>query len=234
MASNTRAKGKSRLGSMIKQLLFGKGLRQRKILFGRAAGIKMLMDPASRLQVMMGTYEYEIQRLFVRYAKKCHYCFDIGAGEAYYSLLYKKYNPHGTVYLFDMDKTLEAIQEKNFSINGLCEGIHQYFQPVSGSGDEFHITAGSFGISNSTVLIKIDVEGAESVALQGMQKLLSGNDCFLIIETHSPGLETGCMRFLKEQHYTVKIIKNAWWRLFLAERRPLPHNRWLAAWKVRE
>src|SRR5690242_1238897 len=119
MASRLLIKVKGRFSGMIKRLFFGKGLRERKILFGRAGGIKMLMNPASRFQVMMGTYEYEIQRLFTSYAKKCHCFFDIGAGEAYYSLLYKKYNPHGTVYLVDIDKTLETVQEKNFAINGM-------------------------------------------------------------------------------------------------------------------
>jgi len=231
MASNLWTEGKSGFSGIIKQLLFGKSLRARKILFGRAGGIKMLMNPASRFQVMMGTYEYEIQRLFTSYAKKCHCFFDIGAGEAYYSLLYKKYNPRGTVYLVDIDKTLETVQEKNFAINGMSEGVHRYFKPVSDTHDEFHIAGDSFDISNSTVLIKIDVEGAESVALRGMKKLLSQNECFLLIETHSLQLETDCMHFLQEQHYTVNIIKNAWWRFFLPERRPLAHNRWLAAWK---
>jgi hypothetical protein len=231
MASNLWTEGKSGFTGIIKHLFFGEGLRERKILFGKARGIKMLMNPAYRLQMMMGTYEYEIQQLFVMYSKKCHYCFDIGAGEAYYSLLYKKYNPGGTVYLVDMDETLRDIQEKNFSINGLYEGIHQYFKPVSDIHDEFYIAADSFEIINNSVLIKIDVEGAESIALRGMKKLLSQNECFLLIETHSLPLEKDCIDFLIQRGYHTKIIKNAWWRFILPERRPLPHNRWLAAWK---
>jgi len=32
---------------------------------------------------------------------------------------------------------------------------------------------------------------------------------------------------LRERGYKTKIIRNAWWRLFIPELRPLEQNRWL-------
>jgi hypothetical protein len=231
MSFNQIKKRKNSFNNVIKHLLFGKGQQQKKIILGKAKGIRLYVDPAHNLQRLTGTYEREILSTFSNWAKKCRYFFDIGAFDGYYSLIYKKYNPAGNLYLFDIDKSLEDIQKTHFAINSIFSNTHLYFKSVSDTNDEFHISADSFEISNSTILIKIDVEGAESVALHGMKKLLSRNNCFLLIETHSLQLETDCVNFLQEQNYTVNIIKNAWWRFFLAERRPLAHNRWLAAWK---
>ena len=34
---------------------------------------------------------------------------------------------------------------------------------------------------------------------------------------------------LESAGYAVTVIKNAWWRVFVPEQRPIPHNRWLVA-----
>ena len=64
----------------------------------------------------------------------------------------------------------------------------------------------------------------------GRETLLS-KDCRLLIETHSPEAESGCMEQLRALGYTVKLISTAWWRIVLPEHRPIPHNRWLSAWR---
>ena len=130
------------------------------------------------------------------------------------------------------DKNLEAIQRKNLALNNIASGFHLYFKTVSGKADDWQILPGGLRLMHNKVLIKIDVEGAEAIVLQGMIDLLKENDCRLIIETHSVQLEKDCMAFLKSQGYYVRIIKNAWWRSILPERRPLKHNRWLEGWGV--
>ncbi len=231
MSFNKFKKRKNNFNNLIKHLLFGKGILNKKILFGKARGIRMNIDPAYNFQRIIGVYEFEIQSLFIHFTKKSNYFFDIGAFDGYYSLIYKKYNPDGEAYLFELDKNLEPIQKTHFALNDITDGFHLCFKSVSDKNDELQISPDSFGIKDSKVLIKVDVEGAEAIVLNGMSDLLKKNECRLIIETHSVQLEKHCIDFLGRHGYYTRIIKNAWWRRILPERRPLEHNRWLAAWK---
>ena len=77
--------------------------------------------------------------------------------------------------------------------------------------------------------IKIDVDGAELDVLRSAQCLLTEKRASYLVETHSRELEVGCRDLFVSQGYSVKIMDNAWWRRFLPEQRPLPHNRWLTA-----
>jgi hypothetical protein len=53
----------------------------------------------------------------------------------------------------------------------------------------------------------------------------------LIIETHSPELEKGCIAMLEAMGYRCEIIGNAWYRALIPEHRGIPHNRWFVAVK---
>jgi hypothetical protein len=229
--SFNKYKGRKNIfNNFIKHLFFGKEIKERKIIFGKARGIKMFINPAYKIQRLIGTEEREIQNIFVRLAKKCSCFFDVGASDGYYSLLYKKYNSSGVVYLFETDEKFGEVQKAHFEMNNIHEGFHQCFKFVSGINDDNHISLDHFDI-NDKALFKIDVEGAERWVLEGMKNLLENYDCYLIIETHSEQLEKDCIHFLQENKYQTLIIKNAWWRLILGERRPLKQNRWLVAYK---
>ena len=230
MSFNLYKKRKNNFHNFIKRLLLGKGLSERKILFGRARGIKMYINPDYKFQRLIGADEHEIQSLFVNYSKRCTMFFDVGASDGYYSLLFRKYNTSGPLFVFDGNPGFKEIQSKHFALNN-TKGYRQFFKFVSNTNDEQQISLDSFDIRNDKVLIKADVEGRELNVLRGAVQLLRNNKCFLLVETHSVQLERDCVDFLLQLGYHTKIIKNAWWRFFLPERRPLAHNRWLAAWK---
>ena len=80
-------------------------------------------------------------------------------------------------------------------------------------------------------MIKIDVEGAELDVLKSGNSILNNENVNLLIETHSKDLENDCVNFLENLNFNIKIIKNAWWRIFIPEYRPVDHNRWLWATK---
>ena len=232
MSFNQFKKRKNKFYNLIKKFFFGKGLKPRKIVAGNANGIKMYIDPAFKFQRLIGADEFEVQSLFTGYTKQCDHFFDVGASDGYYCLLYKKYNATGEVYLFDSDPGFSEIQKTHFALNNVKTGYQSYTKPVTDINDEQHISLDSFPIKAKSILVKVDVEGDELTVLKGAGNFLKENDCYLIIETHSKQLEEGCIDFLHKNNYAVKIVKNAWWRLLLAERRPLEHNRWLAAEKI--
>src|SRR5262249_38330461 len=78
-------------------------------------------------------------------------------------------------------------------------------------------------------LIKLDADFAEFSILQSGEALLQESKPLLLVETHSPALERDCFAHLVGLGYNVEIIRNAWWRAFIPEQRPINHNRWLWA-----
>jgi hypothetical protein len=80
--------------------------------------------------------------------------------------------------------------------------------------------------------IKMDVDGAEAEILEGAATLNGLGGVRWLIETHSKTLESQCIEQLKAAGFETRIIRNAWWRVFIPEQRPIEHNRWLAAWKA--
>ena len=207
MSFNKLKKRKNRFNNLVKRVLFGKGLQQKKIILGKAKGVRLYVDPVYNLQRLTGAYEHEILATFVNWAKTCNCFFDIGAFDGYYSLVYKKYNPAGDVYLFEANKTLEAIQKKHFALNYITTGFHLYFKTMSGVNGDWQVLPGGLQFMHNKPLIKIDVEGAEAGVLEGMPSLLRENDCRLIIETHSFELEKDCISFLNKRDIRCALLK---------------------------
>ena len=203
---------------LLKRLIWG---HPPKLVYGIKFGIgeKLLMciDPYSSSQRIFGFYEKEIAAYFAEFARKCDYFFDIGAADGYYSLIYRKYNKHGKIFVCECTPEFYELQKRNFKLNNMAlDNI--IFQTNKFIWDE---------IANNT--IKIDVDGGEPNVLKSGINQLKNNQCYLIIETHSLKLEKDCINFLKGLQYESKIIKNCFWRIILPEFRQIKHNRWFIA-----
>jgi hypothetical protein len=81
--------------------------------------------------------------------------------------------------------------------------------------------------------LKIDVDGAETDVLDSAINLLTVGSPDVLVEVHSEQLEKECIARLRSFDYAVEIIDNAWWRIFVPEHRPIPHNRWIGGTKQR-
>ena len=77
--------------------------------------------------------------------------------------------------------------------------------------------------------LKIDVDGYEVDVLESAKKTLQEAKPDVLVEVHSKQLEAACIDILKAYGYGVRVIPNAWWRIFVPERRPIEHNRWIFA-----
>jgi hypothetical protein len=219
---------------MIKNLLFGKKDVQR-IRAGIGKGLFMKIDVSNKSQRIIGLDEYEIQEVFKKYSEKARYFFDIGASDGYYSLLFRKHNKEGVIFMFEAQDRFKSEISENFSLNKFPVNYHHFSKFASDKSDENNVTIDSLFTENGErLLFKIDVDGGEEVVLKGMEKTAKNNKCLFVIETHSRELEKSCISFLKNNGYSFKIIDPTWFRLFLPEERVIAHNRWLVAEKAHE
>lgn len=168
-------------------------------------GHDMFLDEKDSLQLSVhGVYEPFQTELAVGLIKKGDVVLDIGANIGYYTLIFaREVGPQGRVYAFEPEPTNFAILKRNVEINGyenvimvpkavsnetgrirlyLCEenwGDHRIYD--SGDGREWiEVEAVRLddyfdGYRGPVNFIKMDIQGAEAKALQGMAGLLERN-----------------------------------------------------------
>lgn len=219
----------------LKKILVGEGLKFHTVKFGIAKGLKYFLDPQNKTQLFLGLYEIEIHKYFKRFAKIADTMLDIGAAYGYYSLIYRKFNPKGQIYSFDPGVgKFDKVYRDNFNENfGNFENVKLSGKLVgSNDSDEFTKIDDVFeGQSGKKILFKIDVDGGELDVLESGLETFKNNDCYFVVETHSFKLEADCVALLRKEGFTVKIIKNGWYRAFIKDIRPIELNRWFIAYK---
>ncbi len=219
----------------IKKLLVGDKIDYHKIKLGIAKGLTFKLNPSHSSQIIWGLNELEIHPYFNKYARKTDNILDIGAAFGYYSLIYRKLNNKGRILTFEpgigrFHQEIKANFEKsnysmeNVELIGKMVGVEE--------NDDFVKIDDYFGAGEKNkILFKVDVDGGELDVLKSGVETFSKNECYFIIETHSPKLEKECIQFMHSINYQTKIIKNAWYRKFVPENRPLELNRWFVAYK---
>jgi hypothetical protein len=218
---------------LIKHSLFGRGKRLRRIWFGAASGLQMEIDPDAKSQRLLGLDEREIQRAFIRCARWADVLVDVGSSDAYYGLIFRKYNRTGDLYLIDANPDFVPVQQQNFAANFPAsqspQSLVKFVAPAERQDAGSCLLSRDLPLRGRRVFFKIDVDGWELDVLRSAGDLLHDTECRFIMETHSAELETACAAFLTAKGYQVTIIPNAWWRTLVPEHRPIAHNRWLYA-----
>jgi hypothetical protein len=220
--------------SRIKSAIVRGGQRPVRVPFGLFKGITLELDLAHAMQKYLGLWETETYPFIREAAARCRWAVDIGAGSGELTLYLLLKSQAEAVHAFEPDETEIPRIRANLALNGL-EGdgrltIHRL--AVSINPNPGFVALDSVGLdARQAGFLKIDVDGQEMHVLRSGTELLSKGDVDVLIETHSPSLESECVSFLTKLAYTCSIIDNAWWRRVVPEVRPLPHNRWLSATK---
>lgn len=218
--------------SVIKNLFVKKGLRPYSIYFGVFRGLKMWLDLRNSFQVYLGLWECETFKLIKKTAKICKWYIDIGAGKGEHVLFFLKESAAEPIFALEPQVQETDILRRNLLLNKNLDTNRVIImnKRVGTLKNHDFVTLDSLQIDrNKYGFIKIDVDGFEMSVLKSGESLLSEGKLYLLIETHSKQIEKECEEFLKEKGYICRIIKNAWWRLFIPEKRPIPHNRWIWA-----
>lgn len=210
------------------------GRAPRAVFSGLLEGIRLHLDLRREMQIFLGLYEHETHAALRRLLRGCRGALDLGAAKGDLTIHFlRQLGMQRVVAVEPLDREREQLAA-NLALNNLAGDprllLHAGFagrgeQPLWRTLDDLasHLPAPLF--------LKIDIDGPEASVLSDGHETLSQKDCRLLIETHSPEAEAGCIAQLRTLGYTVKIISPAWWRIFVREHRPIPHNRWLAAWR---
>jgi hypothetical protein len=224
----------------IKNLLLPDTVRPRKIVTGPFKGIAMELS-LHALQQYLGLWERETYGWIGRLSKDIQTAIDIGAASGEYTLYFLT-KTAAKVYAFEPNIMMLEALDRNLVVNGLkgtnrlvISGDFLGAPPPTGWAevtDKVQVTQLDcmLDLIETPCLIKMDVDGAELAILRGAVEINKMRGVQWIIETHSLDLENGCIELLRGAGFQTRVIPNGWWRVFIPERRPIPHNRWLAAW----
>lgn len=182
---------------------FYKRLTQKKIIIPLTANIKLNCYPDSRSAshaLYCGLYDYNEMNFLLRYIQSRDSFIDIGANIGIYTLLAASKIKHGYIYSFEaLPKNYERLLE-NINLNDLTT-VEAYKLAISNSqgltwlnfsdgdctpsitnqGNRKNVAVPTNNLDNlatnipfeQIMLGKMDIEGAEILALQGAASLLS-------------------------------------------------------------
>ena len=215
-------------------LLGPPGLRARRISHGLLRGAMFNIDTSNGSMRLLGLVETETAGWIRRLTARASIAVDVGANDGWYATYYALQGNIQRVYAFEPDDHFREIFLQNLSLNGpdaerKCAVVSKF---VGAIDDDTTCRLDTALASESrSMVVKIDVEGAELDVLKGADETLRRLSCGLIIETHGANLERDCKAFLQDLGYRTHIVKNGWYRAIIPESRDLPHNRWLIATK---
>jgi hypothetical protein len=223
--------------SKVKMLAVRPGKAPTKIKSGAFRGLRMELDLTYECQAWLGIAEREVQGWLGRLSSDIRTGMDIGAAAGEYAMYFLSKTSARRVLAFEPQPSVMEQLRFNLSLNGLADDprVTLYRSYVGTKIADDHCTLDSLsGLIRQPCLVKIDVDGGESDVLAGAGELLRERDTRWLIETHSRELEEDCRRVLLRAGFTTVVVPNAWWRWFIPEQRPIPHNRWLVGFRSAE
>jgi precorrin-6B methylase 2 len=218
--------------SYVKQALVTQGRRPMRVRAGIFKNLILDLEPATDTQISLGLYEQETFFSIRQAARDSTWMLDIGAGSGELSIFFLRQPKCLIVHAFEPQPAALALFRRNLALNQLSEDsqlvIHQTFAGAAGTPlDGLHLDLDAPGF------LKIDVDGAEMDVLESAEQMLTQGRPDVLVEVHSEALEAACIARLTGLGYRIKVIKIAWWRFAVPERRPIAHNRWIFGMKAR-
>ena len=201
------------------------------VVAGRLRGRWWL--PASRgkiLRILNGTYEREQTRLFERHLRPGATVLDVGAHVGYYTLLSSVLvGGEGRVHAFEPNPANAEFLRRHVRINRLSN-VHVEQAAVSdtagtarfdfgtGSGTGRLADAGALEVRTVRLddhcaqhglapsALKIDVEGAELVVLEGARETLARHRPVIFLSTHGAQVHAASLQVLRGLGYALSPI----------------------------
>jgi FkbM family methyltransferase len=197
---------------------------------GLNRGLKWIVGSSTH-GCWLGTYETQKQSVIRRFVKTGMKVFDVGANAGFYTLAFARLvGDSGEVWAFEPFAAKADYLLKHRSLNGLgnvhvvqaavadkpgLAGLRVTGDGSMGVLDEgaaYHVPTVSLdgliasGALPEPDLIKMDVEGAESLVLDGARTLLGRNKTILFIALHGENQKQRCLDLLSLLAYRVFLL----------------------------
>jgi FkbM family methyltransferase len=201
------------------------------ILKGRLRGAKWIVGSSGNNGCWLGSYEYEQRLAFEKLIGVGSVVFDVGAHVGFYTLLSSRLvGPLGEVIAFEpLPRNLHYLREhlrlnrvENVRIieralsdaegeASFTEGENSFNARISEEGKIKVKTAALDHLMESEGLpvpdfIKMDIEGAETMALRGARRTLEAHHPTIFLTTHGPDIHEDCVALLKDLGYSLIFL----------------------------
>lgn len=192
-----------------------------RILSGPLAGKRWLSTSATH-GCWLGTYELQLQREIAARLKYSDVFYDVGANVGFFSLL-ASYRAAQVVAFEPAPRNVELLRH-NLALNGRLNVTIVQAAVSDSAGKERFATGrsasqGRLGDAGYEVklvsldsqnlpppsVIKMDIEGAESLALLGAKKLLRKHKPVIFLSSHGWQQHELCWRFLHSLGYSLTL-----------------------------
>ena len=197
-----------------------------RVLTGPNRGLKWIVG-AGNQSCWLGTYESDHAKALAARVKPGMTAFDVGAHAGYYTLMLSRLvGPQGRVFAFEANRANAARLRKHLHLNDIKNVEVIEAAVTDRDGETFFQTndhVGKYGymgkISEAgtpvrTVrlddfptpdLIKMDIEGAETLALSGAARILSEHKSTIFLALHDGALEQA-PAILKQHGYRTEPV----------------------------
>lgn len=200
------------------------------ILRGRLRGKRWIVGSAIH-RCWLGFYEFEKQRLIASMVKPGTVFYDAGANVGFYSLLAAGLvGPRGRVFAFEPLPRNVAYLRRHLALNrvsnvdilelalGEQTGMASFTPEPSGCMGRLSAT-GCLPVAVASLddlleqgrlvpphSIKMDIEGAELLALRGAQKCIQRYRPIIFLATHGREIHAACCRLLESWEYECREL----------------------------
>jgi FkbM family methyltransferase len=198
------------------------------ILQGKLRGKKWIVGSGQH-GAWLGSYEYEKQLLFQQIVQEGSVVYDLGANSGFYTILASTLvGKLGKVVSFEPHPRNLGFLREHLRINHIqnatvidaavsdCNGFIQF----TGDGFIGHISEqGELQVKTVSLdelidanqipppdFIKIDIEGAELLALRGAESMLNNLHPIILLATHGSEVHKDCCQFLDTLGYTLQPV----------------------------
>ncbi|WP_375495476.1 FkbM family methyltransferase [uncultured Nostoc sp.] len=198
------------------------------ILQGKLKGKKWIIKSGQH-GAWLGSYEYEKQIIFQQIIKEGSIIYDLGSNSGFHTILASVLvGSQGKVVAFEPHPQNLHYLKQHLQLNHL-ENVIVIDKAVSdssgviqfdGSGFTGHISSqGELQVKTVSLdelidtkqipppsFLKIDIEGAEMLALSGAKSMLSKIHPTILLATHGTEVHEQCCQFLNSLGYTLETI----------------------------
>ncbi|MGC1677682.1 MAG: FkbM family methyltransferase [Candidatus Binataceae bacterium] len=198
-----------------------------RILRGPAKGLRWISGSATH-GCWLGTYELDKQRALARFIKPAMTIYDIGAQAGFYTLLFSRLTSEsGRVIAFEPSPRELSFLVRHVAMNHLdnVTVISAAVSTQTGTasfsndrGETMNALAEGGSLMVRTIaldtaelpppsLIKIDVEGAESMVLEGARETLRRARPIVFVALHSAHQKQLCSEILRSEWYDLRDLE---------------------------